>query len=63
MARTAGKSKSFTTIARVSPSEQIREQITIAVDGERVTGKVGEELDLSRIPAEAIDSSKVASPL
>lgn len=33
--------------------------VLILVDGERVTGKVGEELDLSRFPAEAIERIEV----
>ncbi len=33
--------------------------VLILVDGERVTGKVGEELDLSRFPAESIERIEV----
>ena len=34
--------------------------VLVLLDGERVTGKVGEELDLSRIPAESIERIEVA---
>lgn len=33
--------------------------VLVLIDGERVTGKVGEELDLSRIPAESIERIEV----
>jgi len=58
MARTAGKSKSFTTIARVSPSEQIREQITEAIaDG---TYPVGSFLPSERLLCESFGVSRVS---